>query len=352
MLAVLLCAASALYLLDPSSSGTARGLIAGIALALGLALFVVWVPARTRRRWLLILSILTALLAAVMTAVTVGLARSATSNVHEGLCEGFWAAALASVLWVVIKVAAFVELRMAGRPGEAQPRQWTLVAAVALPLAVVTAVTIVLVGPVPAWMLRFNSRVAEVTAAAPESPSSLTGSQRWSVALDGGPAALPTRGGLAVPVASGPTNSAGVVMIDPSTGTDRWRYELRGVDKPPEVQSTDDGRAIVVSFDESDLPDDAPARPFTLSADTGRLRAVWPGSGEVKSTDPPVLFDQVGQGTNAVLAISPAGETLWTYRPERCADPSDVTSTPTVMVVRAYTCDDPGRTLSCSAWTL
>lgn len=90
-----------------------------------------------------------------------------------------------------------------------------------------------------------------------------------------------------------------------------------------------------MSFDQGRLGDDIPSAAFTLDADTGRVEALWADSGELQGTDPPVLFTKVAQGTNSVTAISPAGEKLWTYRPERCADPRSVSSTPSVMIVRA-----------------
>lgn len=342
VLAVLMCASTVLGWRHPSAGEDGQGLFVAIVFLLGVTLLVIWGLARTRRGWLLTLTVSTAALAAAILLVTILVARPARFDLHRGLWTTSWSGAIDTLLWLLILAACLLELRtLAPSDEESQDRpRWQTAAAVVAPLALLTALTIVVVVAAPAWMVRANSRISAGAPAAPSRPSTLSGSVRWTVDLTTDNDAVPTVAGLAVPVAADQAHNAGVVMLDPTTGRIRWRYQLRGLAEAPDLQSTEGGRAVVVDFDIRDAPDDTPQQTFTVAADTGRIRAFWPGvDDEPRGNDPPVLFDHVAQGTNSVIAFSPTtGRRLWRYHPDRCADPRSVTSTPTVIIVTGRKC--------------
>ncbi|SDS79640.1 outer membrane protein assembly factor BamB family protein [Microlunatus soli] len=351
-LAVLACGAAVAGWADGSGVDVdgARSIFFGIVAVLGIGLLIVWSRARSRRRWLVALMIITGALAAAMLLITIVIIRPARFDAHRGLWTTAWTAALDVLLWVIIVAACVVELRaLAGRGGEESGDRpwWHAAAGVAAPLALLTVLVILLVTAAPGWMVRANSTVTAGAAAVPQQPSTLSGRTRWQIDLDTDQPPLPTRSGLAVPVAADQGHNAGVVMLDPTSGRVRWRYQIRGLSAAPSLQSTEGGRSVVVGVDGRDAADDMSDQTFTLSADTGQLRAFWPsGGGDPQGSDPPVYFDHVAQGTNSAVAVSPTtGRRLWRYRPERCADPRDVTSTPTVVLVYAYRCDDEGADL-------
>jgi outer membrane protein assembly factor BamB len=340
LLAVLLCAFAAPYVVDVSGAGAERGLLVAVALLLGLPLFAVWVAARTRRRWLGVLVAAAAVLAVSMTAITLLRVWPAGEDPHPGLWTGVWLSAFDAGLWLLILAAGSVELRQAARAGDVAVSGWKRAVAIVAPLALVVLLPMLAGRGGESGMVRFNSVITDSQPAAQGRTSALSGGVRWQRDLTAGGDAVPTRSGLAVPVPSDNVGSAGVVMLDPSSGATVWRYQLHGVDDPPNLASTADGSAIVVSFDGGDLADGIPNLTYTLDAATGRIQAFWPDAGEVQSTDPPVLFKHVATGTNSVIAISPTGKKLWSYTPERCADPRSVASTPSVMIVRARLCGE------------
>lgn len=336
--AVLLCAFAITFFVDPSSVEGARGLLVGICLVQGATMFAVWMVARTRRGWLLVLAVICGSLAVSMITVTARLYAPTRVDEHLGIWAGIAFAAVDVVLWLLITVAAIIEWRVARVTPAGEPRRWMHPTAIVAPLALITALVVLLMSAGPGWLIRMNSRVSEVVPPVDGPGSTLSGDVRWSLELDASHPALALDAGVAVPVAGDNDHSAGVVMIDPVNGELRWRYELPGALGSPELAITDGGRGLVVTLDEVD--DDVMGRRFALDADSGQVRGVWPEVGAVADTDPPVLFDREAQGTNAVIAISPAGRKLWTHRPERCADPRSVTSTPEVILVRARTCGE------------
>lgn len=338
LIGVLFSTFAVTYLINPSSVDTARGLLAAILVVLGIPLFAVWMAARTRRRWLLALAVISGVLTVAMIIVTALLYAPARVNEQLGVWLGVAVAAVCAVLWWLIMVAAIIETRLLPRSETPAPRGWTYIPAVAVPLVAVTALVLLLVSAGPGWLIRLNGRVSDVTPAAAAEGSALTGDSRWTVDLDATQPALPIGTGVAVPVPRDQDHSAGVTMMDPTTGETRWRFQLRGADGAPELAATDSGDGVAVSFDGSDLGEGIPSQTFTLSGDSGEVQAVWPATGSVRGTDPPVLFDKDPQGTNAVIALSPTGGKLWTYKPERCADPRSASSAPSIVMVRAKEC--------------
>lgn len=337
----LLCSASAVGFVTGTTGDDFFALLVPLGLVVGLGLVAVWLLARKRRLWSIVLAGIGALLAVAMLLVTVVAGRGARFNPHIGLWDGSWLGAASVLWWILIAIAAMIEWRLPPSSTQPRPPAWTIGGAVAVPMAVVTALTL-LVSNVTTWEIRDNSNVSGGTATAAVNPSKLSGSVRWTMdrTMESytGSASLVTAAGLAVPVNADRDHNAGVIMIDPVTGTVRWRYELRGVDKAPEVEVADQSRAIVVRFAGSDLPDDVPDRLFTLNAATGKIMAFWPD--EVVDTDPPVLFHHVAQGTNSVSGLSVEGRKRWTFKPERCADPRGAASTPTVVLVPAGRCQN------------
>lgn len=338
LIAVLLSAFAVTYLVNPSSVDTARGLLAALGVFLGIPLFAVWMAARTRRRWLLALAVISGVLTIVMIIVTGLLYAPARVNEQLGVWVDVALAVVGAVLWLLIMVAAIIEARLLPRSDTPASRGWTYIPAIAAPLAVMTALVLLLVSSGPGWLIRLNGQLSDVTPAATAEDSALSGDARWTVELDAAQPALPVGSGVAVPVPRDQEHSAGVTMIDPATGTTRWRFQLHGADGAPELAATDNGGGVAVTFDDSDLGEDIPSHTFTLNGDSGKVQAVWPSTGSVGGTDPPVLFDKEPQGTNSVIALSPTGRKLWTYKPERCADPRSASSAPSIIMVRARQC--------------
>lgn len=337
LLAVLLTGYVVAEFLDSADLDLARLALAAVVLGVGGALFGCWVAARSRRGWLLVL-------ATVCGSLTLCLVVLAVQLVLRGSAEraGLWfpvaGAVLATLLWMVITAAAVVEWRCLPAAAAETPRRWVRAAAVVAPLAVLTACVLVLVSFGPGWLIRWNSESSTVARSVDGRETEFSGTTRWTLDVATGEPAVTVESGIAVPTPADAEHSAGVVLLNAADGSERWRYALRGTEDAPRVASTDEGRAVVVWPHGGD---DVVDRPFTLDVATGRVRAVWPGTGAVADTEPPVLFDHVARGTNSVIAISPTGRTLWTHRPDRCADPRSVHSTPTVMLVRARNCDQP-----------
>jgi outer membrane protein assembly factor BamB len=331
-LLALLCGNAAVgYLTD---SGRTAGLL--IFAGLGIGLLVAWSAARTRRRWLIILAITAGLLAVAMIIITVLAGRAVRFDLHAGVWGSAWLAAFSTLAFTMITIAAVIELRLRPWPTDGRPRAWAVAAGAAAPLALIIVITLLLASALPSWMVRANSRVTENVAAAPASPSELSGSVRWAADYDATSTSLVTAAGLAVPLVADRDNNPGMIMVDPVTGRVSWHWQLRGAELPPAVASTDQGRSIVASFGSGDLPDGLAAQTFTLNAETGNIQAFWPD--EIVDADPPVVFHQVANGTNSVSAISATGKTLWTYRPKRCADPRGAQGTPAVVLVTARNC--------------
>ena len=337
LLAVLLCGYSVTYLVDPFSLDDTRLLLATTSIVLGGALFGVWLAARTRRGWLLILAVACGSLAVSTVTITVRLFARTRADDQTGIWMAIACASLDVLFWIVITVAAIIEWRFfPGRTVRESSRRARSAALVA-PLALITAFVVVLVSAGPSWLIRLNSEVTAGEPVAEGQDSALTGDIRWTLELDAPGQAVALESGVAVPVARDDDHSAGVIMVDPVNGKIRWRYELRGADGAPALRPTDGGRGLVVNL--GDVDDDVVRSTFTLDAGSGRFRAVWPNRGELADTDPPVLFDKEPRGTNSVIAISATGRKLWKYQPERCADPRSVTSTQEVVLVRARQCD-------------
>jgi outer membrane protein assembly factor BamB/multisubunit Na+/H+ antiporter MnhB subunit len=324
------------FWLEPMDADLAEVVTYASIVVGGIVLFIIWAAARVKQRWLHVLTLITGALAVGMFLITVLLARPSLYSPQLGWWAGVWIAASSVVLWILVTFAALLERRHLSGLGDDQQQIWRLLAAVAAPLALVTLLVLIMVLAVPHWMIRSNSHTSAPVPAAPGRAATLSGGERWTTELAAGETALPTPSGLAVPVAGHGTSSAGVAMIDPITGRTRWRYELRGAIQPPELRPTADGRQVVVSFDEQELGDGTAVQTFTVAADSGRVQAFWPD--DVVVTDPPARFDHVARGTNAVIRISTSGRRLWTYRPQRCADPRGVASTPTVVIVPAREC--------------
>lgn len=337
LLAVFLCAIAVEYLVDPFSLDGARALLATTCLGLGAVLFAVWMAGRTRRGWLLVLAAICGSLAVSMITITARLYARPRADDQTGIWMAIVCAALDVLCWIVITVAAIIEWRSFPGQGARAAGRRARFAAIVAPLALITAFVVVLVSAGPSWLIRLNSEVSGGEPAAEGRDPALTGDIGWTLELDAPGEAVALESGVAIPVPRGAEHSAGVIMVDPVNGRLRWRYELRGADGAPTLRPTDGGRGLVVDL--GDVDDDVVRSTFTLDADSGQFRAVWPDRGEAADTDPPVLFDKEAQGTNSVIAISPTGRKLWTYRPERCADPRSVTSTHEVMLVRARHCD-------------
>ena len=338
LVAVLLGGFAVASFVDPSSVDAARGLFAGVCIVLGGTLFGIWMAARTRRGWLLVLAVVCGSLAVSMTTITARRYAPVRVDDQTGIWTAIALAAIDVLFWLLIAVAAVVEWRAFPAAAAGESRRVIQATAIVAPLAVITAFVLLLVSAGPGWLIRLNSEVSEVAPAVDGQGSDLTGDVRWTVELDAAHPAVAFDAGVAVPVPRDQDHSAGVIMIDPVNGQPRWRYQLDGAEEAPELAATDGGRQLVVTL--GDVDEDVVKRTFTLDAESGTVQSVWPEVGEVMGTDPPVLFDHVARGTNSVIAISPTGRKLWTHQPERCADPRSVTSTPSVMLVRARRCDE------------
>lgn len=314
-----------------------------VAVVIGALAITAWGLARKRPNRLIALAALVAALAVAMILFEAFVIRPVRSDPHLGYWDSSWYGAAAALLWILILLAALGEWRLARRHPDSQtdpsPPTWTKAVAVVAALAVVAAF-VGLINQIPGWELRVNSLTSGHGTAVRTDPSRLSGATRWQFdALGGDPASLVTAAGLAVPVAADDDHSAGVIMIDPATGTVRWRYQLRGAETLPDLSSTDGGRAIVINFDEAETEQEQiPHRVFTLDAQTGRFKAFWPD--DVTETDPPVRFHQVARGTNSVSGMSVDGRRLWTFKPAECADPRGAVSTPDVIVVTTRKCDN------------
>lgn len=334
LIALLSSAAAVGYLVDTDSPEPARWPY-GLAFAIGSGLVAVWALGHRRRAWTIVLSALSAVFAAGMALITVLTGRAIRFDPHLGYWDGTWDGAAAVILWLLVAITALIEYRLPRPETEGRPPAWSIGGAITAALVVAAALAL-LVGTMPAWEIRANSLTTPTVAAAAADPSRLSGTTRWSVDADAGSTVLTTAAGLAVPVASNRDHNAGVILIDPVTGTIRWRYELRGTDTAPDLSSTDQGRAIVVDFDETELPSQVPHRLFTLKAASGTITAFWPD--DVVGSDPPVRFRSVPRGTNSVSGMSVGGRKLWTFKPERCSDPRGAVSTPAVIVVPTRKC--------------
>lgn len=312
LLAVTLSAFAAPTVIDQSNVDPNPSVLVAAFLLVGLPLFVIWIAARTRLRWLTVLSAVCAVLAVVLGSIAAVNLRPTRSNPQVGIWSDVWIPALAALIWILILIATSIERRYRGQSHD-QARGRTLAIGIAGPFSLITVGIVVLAMVGTDVLIRFNSRTTEAASASPERASTLSGATDWATELPAGAESVPTKAGLAVPIAADRTGPAGVVMLDPSTGKTRWRYQIRGVESPPDLAVTDTGRAVVVSFDNADLAIELSSPTFTLDAETGKIRDFWPNRGSVMGTDPPVLFHHVAQDTNSVIAITPAGKKLWTY---------------------------------------
>jgi hypothetical protein len=333
--AVVLFAAAIIYLVDDSDVDSNRGMLVGITLLLGGALFFIWLYARARRRLLITLIICSGALFAVSTMIAIVLYRPSRFDSLHGVWGASIAAGLDLLLWLVIAILSVIELRLIRDDDRLTMPGWAYLPSIVAPLALIVALTIMIATMMPRWLLGLNSTTSELSSPQPGHGSELSGGSRWTHELVG-EQAVATSYGIAVPVEADGSHSAGVIMIDAGTGKQLWRYQLHGAADAPTLEVTDNGRGIVVELDESG--DRIPDRTYVLDSETGKVSGVWPNSGAVVGTDPPVLFDHVANTANSVIAISTAGDTLWTYHPDLCADPRSVSSTPQVMVVRARRC--------------
>lgn len=267
LLAVLLCGYSVTYLVDPFSLDDTRLLLATTSIVLGGALFGVWLAARTRRGWLLILAVACGSLAVSTVTITVRLFARTRADDQTGIWMAIACASLDVLFWIVITVAAIIEWRFfPGRTVRESSRRARSAALVA-PLALITAFVVVLVSAGPSWLIRLNSEVTAGEPVAEGQDSALTGDIRWTLELDAPGQAVALESGVAVPVARDDDHSAGVIMVDPVNGKIRWRYELRGADGAPALRPTDGGRGLVVNL--GDVDDDVVRSTFTLDAGSG-----------------------------------------------------------------------------------
>lgn len=131
-----------------------------------MALLILWTRARTRRRWLVVLAVITGVIAAGMTVVTVLAVRPSLADPRFGLWSAVWSGAAAIVLWILIMVATLVEYRVRGRVGDrdrdepGRRRVLSGIAAAIAPLAVLTALVLLAAVVVPGAMLRLNAEVS------------------------------------------------------------------------------------------------------------------------------------------------------------------------------------------------
>jgi len=146
-------------LVDGDGVDVDRGLLVGVVFGLGLPLFVIWLAARRRRPALIALLACSSVLAIALTMITIVLIRSASYDSHIAIQGTVLPSAAAVLLWRMVVAAAAiellqaVELRQLEWPANEPAPRWTYVPAVAAPVALLTAVLIVVNGA-QHWLVR------------------------------------------------------------------------------------------------------------------------------------------------------------------------------------------------------
>ncbi|WP_188895710.1 outer membrane protein assembly factor BamB family protein [Microlunatus endophyticus] len=302
-----------------------------VAALVGAALLAVWAVARERRDWMIVSAILSALLAVGMILLTALALRTARLDPSHGIWSIGWLGTTAVLLWILAALAALVERRSARTMPIDWPPVWATASAVVLPLALAAA-SVLLIIQMAAWEIHANSATSAAVVASQAQPSELSGQARWSVdvGIDDSAragAAISTTAGLAVAVGADRDHSAGVIMIDPVSGRTRWRYELHGAQLAPVIEAPDQGREVMIDFDETELSREIPHRVITLAAENGKITALRSGNLAEPSDDGPPEQLLVGKGFDIEFTASGVlrrldlrtGKTDWSARLP-CAD--------------------------------
>ncbi|MEU0090479.1 PQQ-binding-like beta-propeller repeat protein [Kribbella sp. NPDC006257] len=165
-----------------------------------------------------------------------------------------------------------------------------------------------------AYLLSANEHLtgSDVPAGEPARPE-LTGGVAWtsqgiSYSADALGGAVSTRHGIALASGLGT-----VVMLDPATGKQRWRYSRSDSDGRPELAATADGQLLIANFDGVGY--------LVLDAATGKRKETWPRGTrdhDLKSADPALTGERVGKGSDKLHGVDVDGTSRWTFKPGQC----------------------------------
>ncbi|WP_232828538.1 outer membrane protein assembly factor BamB family protein [Kribbella monticola] len=164
--------------------------------------------------------------------------------------------------------------------------------------------------------------------------SELTGGIAWvsrpiSYSADAVRRSVSTKHGIAIASETGT-----VVMLDPATGEQRWRYSRSDSDGTPELAATADGQLLIANFDDVGY--------LVLDAATGKRQA-WPSGTrdhDLLSADPLLTGEQVGKGSDKLRGVDLDGNDRWTFEPGRCTTIDAIATADTALALLDRQCGE------------
>ncbi|MFI5690555.1 PQQ-binding-like beta-propeller repeat protein [Kribbella sp. NPDC051586] len=229
-----------------------------------------------------------------------------------------------SIMLVVAGAAAFAAIRFTR--SETRNRG-QLIAGVGAAIVVVLAVLLVIDPIQRAYLLSANEYLETSQQPANDARSTLAGGSLWT-APGNLQSLVATSHGIAIARARG-----FVEMLDPATGSSRWRYTRADTDDVPHLYSLNGGQQVLASYDDLGY--------IVLDADTGKRTAAWPQSTrdyDIDDTDPLITGKSVSKGSDKLYGTKLDGSNRWTYEPGRCTSIGATATDDTVVVQLDHSC--------------